>query len=122
MAPDKSRGQRLPSSHPAPRFVDEHPALDGAMSYKLLVVDDDLRLLELLGQRLKLEGHAVFCAGTVAQGIRAMGEEHPDAIVVDYRLPDGSAVDFIRAARAVDEGCPIIVFTGSGTFETAVDC
>jgi DNA-binding NtrC family response regulator len=94
----------------------------GAMSYKLLVVDDDLRLLELLAQRLKAEGHSVLTASTVAAGLRALGEEHPDAVIVDYRLPDGSAVDFIRGAHALDDAVPIIVFTGSGTFETAVDC
>jgi DNA-binding NtrC family response regulator len=92
------------------------------MSYKLLVVDDDLRLLELLAQRLKLEGHTPLTASSVAQGLKALGDEHPDAVIVDYRLPDGSAVDFIRGAHALDDAVPIVVFTGSGTFETAVDC
>jgi DNA-binding NtrC family response regulator len=101
---------------------DEQPLSTGVSSYRLLLVDDDLRLLEMLGQRLKLEGHVVFTADSVAQGMAVMAEERPDAVVIDYRLPDGSAVDFIKAARGVDDGCPIIVFTGGGTFETAVDC
>jgi DNA-binding NtrC family response regulator len=101
-------------------IVGDSPA--GPMSYQLLIIDDDARLLGLLAQRLELEGHVVSCASSVAEGLRVLGEQHPEAVIIDYRLPDGSAVDFIRSVKALDEDVPIIVFTGSGTFETAVDC
>lgn len=87
----------------------------------LLVIDDEETLARNIARFLERSGHSVTLAGTLAEGQRCFAELAPDAVLLDFRLPDGTGLEFIRALRAQDAQCPIMLITGHGSIELAVD-
>ncbi|MCA1657576.1 MAG: response regulator transcription factor, partial [Actinobacteria bacterium] len=80
------------------------------MKGRVLVVDDDAALAEMLGIVLRSEG---FSAAHVADGERALGafrEFKPDIVLLDLMLPGMSGLDVCRAIRA-ESGVPIVMLT-----------
>lgn len=80
------------------------------MKSRVLVVDDDPALAEMLGIVLRGEG---FDAAFVYEGNRALGvfrEFRPDVVLLDLMLPGMSGIDVCRAIRA-ESGIPIIMLT-----------
>ncbi len=83
------------------------------MSTKVLVVDDELEINELLGEYLGLEGIEYLQATTGQAGIHLAAREHPDAVILDLMLPD---IDGFEVARAISMNrgtfdIPIIVLS-----------
>jgi two-component system OmpR family response regulator len=66
---------------------------------RLLLVEDDLTLGDAVREFLRSQGHVADWVTTVADA-RAAFEEEFDAILLDWRLPDGSGVDWLRRLRA----------------------
>ena len=88
---------------------------------RLLVVEDKESLRRLLVTALSEEGYEVTGVGDVA-GARARLAEGPFAAVLsDLKLPDGSGLDVLAAARASAPAAPVIVLTGFGSVATAVE-
>ncbi len=80
------------------------------MKARVLVVDDDAALAEMLGIVLRSEG---FLPSLVADGERALGafqEIKPDIVLLDLMLPGMSGIDVCRAIRA-ESGVPIVMLT-----------
>ncbi len=80
------------------------------MKARVLVVDDDAALAEMLGIVLRSEG---FTPSLVADGERALGafrEIKPDIVLLDLMLPGMSGIDVCRAIRA-ESGVPIVMLT-----------
>lgn len=87
----------------------------------VLVIDDDAQIRAGLALYLKGRlGHTVLEAATLAEGRTLQGTEDPDLTIVDYYLPDGTALDLIDAARERGSAEAIIVLTGLGSIELAV--
>lgn len=80
---------------------------------KVLVVDDDVALSEMLGIVLRAEGFdPVFCAdGTSA--VQAFHDTKPDLVLLDLMLPGRDGIEVCRAIRA-DSGVPIVMLTAKG--------
>jgi len=80
----------------------------------ILVVDDDLRLRDLLERYLSQQGfHTRGAANAVAMR-RALVEHHVDLIVLDLMLPDADGLDLCRSLRAEGIATPIIMLTAKG--------
>src|SRR5213082_3995069 len=80
------------------------------MRARVLVVDDDPALAEMLGIVLRSEG---FLPSFVADGERALAafrEARPDIVLLDLMLPGMSGIDICRAVRA-ESGVPIVMLT-----------
>jgi two-component system OmpR family response regulator len=77
---------------------------------RLLLIEDDTTLGEGLREFLRADGHRVdWCARlAAAEGYR--GEPY-DAWLVDWQLPDGSGLDWVRAQRARGEATPALMLT-----------
>jgi DNA-binding NtrC family response regulator len=90
------------------------------MTYKLLLVDDDDLVRETVGELLRQDGYQVRCASAVSEALTLVGEEPADAALVDHGLPDGTALDFLQALRQRGDTTPVLVFTGTATYELAV--
>ncbi len=87
---------------------------------RVLVVEDDRRMAELLDRGLVAEGYAVDVVGTV-EDAAFMGAENPyDAIVLDRNLPDGDGLDACRALRDAGAWSPVLVLTARTTVEDRV--
>jgi two-component system response regulator MtrA len=87
---------------------------------RVLVVDDDLALAEMLGIVLRGEGfEPVFCADG-ATAVQAFRETHPDVILLDLMLPGMDGIDVCRAIR-LESGVPIVMLTAkSDTVDVVV--
>ncbi|HEY2368634.1 MAG TPA: sigma-54 dependent transcriptional regulator, partial [Polyangiaceae bacterium] len=90
------------------------------MQTKLLLIDDDPGLRELLEQELKAHGHNVFAAQSAEDGLRLLEAEQFDVVLTDVNLGGMTGVAFCGYARTVDPDLPVIVMTAFGTMEAAV--
>jgi PAS domain S-box-containing protein len=88
---------------------------------KILLVDDDANLLELVRRFLEREGEMEI--ETSMSGPDAMDrlvKNRYDAIVLDYELPGMNGIDFLKRAKARGDDTPIIIFTGKGREEVVI--
>ena len=76
-----------------------------------IVVDDDLRLRELLKRYLGDQGFNVKVVNDATQMDRAILREHFDLMVLDLMLPDGLGLPFLKALRARGDVTPVIILT-----------
>ena len=92
----------------------------GATRGRVLVVDDDAALSEMLGIVLRGEGfEPVFCADG-AEALTAFRESKPDLVLLDLMLPGRDGIDVCRAIRA-ESGTPIVMLTAkSDTVDVVV--
>jgi two-component system OmpR family response regulator len=78
---------------------------------RILLVEDDLELRELLARGLEHEGFAVAGARTGAEGMQRVLEAAPDALVIDVGLPDADGRDLCQALRARGVQAPVLFLT-----------
>ena len=89
--------------------------------HTVLVVDDDTSVREVIRKFLERERHEVLEATTCAAAENVWRETRPDIAIFDYGLPDGNALDLLRRLRAFDDSIPVIVLTGYGSIDLAVE-
>jgi len=89
--------------------------------YRVLVIDDDPAMLDVLRLRLKVWGYDVFLAEDALTGARMAAQEAPDVILTDVWLPDASGVDLLRALTKADPRIPIILMSAHGSVDLAVE-
>lgn len=96
------------------------PGLPMPQRGRVLVVDDDAALSEMLGIVLRGEGfEPVFCADG-AQALTAFRDSKPDLVLLDIMLPGRDGIDVCRAIRA-ESGTPIVMLTAkSDTVDVVV--
>jgi len=87
----------------------------------LLVVDDDALTLDCFRLLFPEGAVSVLTAETAAEGLRLFSAERPDVVVLDVRLPDLSGLEAFRRFHDLDAKVPIILITGHGTAETAIE-
>ncbi len=87
---------------------------------KLLLVDDDAQMRNVLALYLRRAGFTVLDAATLAEARRLQAKQAPDLMIVDYQLPDGTAFDLLSQTREREGGEAVIVLTGIGTIDLAV--
>jgi two-component system phosphate regulon response regulator PhoB len=87
-----------------------------AMTAKVLVVEDEAALAELLRYNLEAEGFGVSVAETGEQAEVALAEERPDLVVLDWMLPGVSGIELCRRmrSRADTRNVPILMLTARG--------
>ena len=87
---------------------------------RILLIEDDLRLVESLGERLRSAGFALDVSTNGVEGLY-VGEEFPvDLAIIDLMLPDGDGIEMVRYVQSNHPDIPIAVFTAHGNMETAV--
>ncbi|MGE5061819.1 MAG: sigma-54-dependent transcriptional regulator [Betaproteobacteria bacterium] len=86
----------------------------------LLVVDDDQNLIELIALKLKAEGYEVTTAGTGQEAVQAAKAAIFDLCIVDLRLSDQDGISVMRELHSINPGMRVIILTGYGTVESAV--
>lgn len=85
---------------------------------QILVIDDEIGPRESLRMLLK-PNYRVHTADCVETGLRLLREKHPDAIVMDIRMPGVTGIDGLRRIREIDPNLSVIMLTGFGALETA---
>ena len=87
---------------------------------RVLVVDDEVNLAELVSMALRYEGWEVTAAHTGARAVAAAREVGPDAIVLDVMLPDFDGHEVLRRVRSVDPHVPVLFLTARDAVEDRV--
>ena len=70
---------------------------------RVLVVEDDSQLRQIITSNLTARGHAVRQAGDAAEALEALAVEQPDLLILDINLPDRTGWDVLRDAHLPDE-------------------
>jgi two-component system, OmpR family, response regulator len=93
--------------------------LDGS-PVRVLVVDDEPNLTELLSMALRYEGWDVRTAGTGMAAVRAAREFGPEAVALDMMLPDFDGLEVLRRMRAHHPNIPVLFLTAKDAVEDRV--
>jgi two-component system, NtrC family, response regulator AtoC len=87
----------------------------------ILVVDDDTIILDSLCEFLKVEGYWAAGARTLAQARQKLAEQSFALVISDVNLPDGDGFELLTLVRQNYPGTVMILITGYGTIESAVE-
>ena len=89
---------------------------------RLLIVDDDISTTQTFAQILTLEGYDVRTADTAESGLREFESVHPDAIILDLRMPFINGLGLLYRLRAVesDRQTPVVIVTGDQCLDDSV--
>ena len=87
---------------------------------RVLVVDDEPNLTELLSMALRYEGWEVRTAASGLQAVRAAKDFAPDAVVLDMMLPDFDGMEVLRRMRGADPNVPVLFLTAKDAVEDRV--
>lgn len=88
---------------------------------KILVIDDEAPILNLMGKSCRMQGHQVSEVLTGRDGILALDADTPDLMIVDLKLGDMNGLDVIRYGNEHHPSVQVIMVTGNATIESAVE-
>ncbi|MCB0046272.1 MAG: response regulator transcription factor [Caldilineaceae bacterium] len=89
------------------------------MAERILVIEDDRRLRDMLRRNLIFEGYTVDTAEDASQAFRALRDKIPDAIILDLMLPDMDGIEVCRRIREASN-VPILILTARESVEDRV--
>ena len=90
------------------------------MPEKILVVDDDPRVLSTFTRHLRLKGHTVFTAKEGREALSAYDREQPSIVFADVRIPPPNGIEVLRAIRQDASNTEVILITGHGDMDLAI--
>ena len=90
---------------------------------RILVVDDEAEIRGLLKEILSEEGYEVEVAGDAAQARTSRARQAPDLVLLDIWMPGTDGISLLREwqAGSSSDGSPVVMMSGHGTVETAVE-
>src|ERR1051325_2485729 len=90
---------------------------------KVVLVDDELTMVQMVGELLRHEGHEVFPFTNAATALASLAEHAPELVITDLYLDKARAhgLEILQKARALHPPAVVIVITGFGSIETAVE-
>lgn len=90
------------------------------MLYKVLVVDDEAPVRDLLNDLLKREDYKVTVCATGEEGLELFKKEAFDVVLLDIKLPGISGLEVLKNIRDTNESLPVIMITGFGYNEDLI--
>ena len=90
------------------------------MKFTVLIVDDERNIREGLAEALALEGHEVATAGDGEEALAMLARDEIDLVVSDLRMPKLAGDELLKRVVSEWPTVPVIILTGHGTIETAV--
>ena len=90
------------------------------MNAKILIIDDELKLLKLLGLIISNEGYEVFQASSARSGMNMLSAHAIDLVLSDVRLPDAFGVDLVKEIKTKYPHIEIILMTAYGNIPDGV--
>lgn len=92
-----------------------------AESFRILVIDDEINICELLVRLLKREGFETFFATSGESGLDMLRSHQPDVVFLDYKMPGITGMDVLRDIKELDRDIPVIMITAYAEVAGAVD-
>ena len=91
------------------------------MKFKILVVDDEKNIREGLAASLEMDGYKTACAENGEEGWKLFVKGDIDLVITDLRMPVMEGAELMRRIHTETPGLPVIILTGHGTVENAVN-
>ena len=91
------------------------------MKFNVLIVDDEKNIREGLGKALELEDYRVYLAADGKAAIKIINSEEIDLIITDLKMPEMSGEELLKKVASAYPTVPVIILTGHGTIESAVN-
>lgn len=88
---------------------------------RILIIDDDESIRKALSQILSGAGYRVVTGASVGEGLKQFSEQRPAGVILDLKLPDGTGIDVLRELQRLDPGIPVVVVSGHGNVNDAVE-
>ena len=85
---------------------------------KILVIDDEQGIRNLLDTILRRKGYDVVLAESGRKGLELFRRERPAVIVLDLKMPEMDGLSVLQQVRSLNPKQPVIILTGAGTPET----
>src|SRR5438445_8192803 len=88
---------------------------------RVLVVDDEKFIREILAEFLGMEGYLVRTAEDGSSALAELGRSHYDLVISDLKMPKMGGMELLEATTRVAPNALTVIMTGFGTVETAID-
>ncbi len=88
---------------------------------RILIIDDERSIRDILGQVFEYEGHEVLTAEDGPDGVDRVQDFHPDVIFLDVKMPGMDGLDVLERLREHAPLTPVVMISGHGTIDTAVE-
>ena len=110
----------LPICAPADPAAGSAPATAAVSPHRIMLVDDDVEILEAMGEMLEASGYAVASFGSTALALAHLEHGEPaDLLITDLSMPDTDGLALIQEAQRRWPGLPCILLTGHSSTELA---
>lgn len=87
----------------------------------ILIIDDEKAIRKTLGEILSYEGYKIEEAMDGEEGLKKFKEKPFDVVLCDIKMPKIDGIEFLEKAREINTDVPIIMISGHGNIETAVE-
>lgn len=87
----------------------------------ILIIDDEKAIRKTLGEILSYEGYKIEDAENGDEGLKKLKEKSYDVVLCDIKMPKVDGLEFLEKAKEINPDVPIIMISGHGTIETAVE-
>ena len=87
---------------------------------KILIIDDEKPVLEMLELSLASEGYEVLTAESGREGLKIFAHEAPEIVITDIKMPGMDGIEVLKRINASDIEAEVIVITGHGDMDSAI--
>ncbi|GAH37770.1 unnamed protein product, partial [marine sediment metagenome] len=87
---------------------------------KILLVDDEPHVLELLSVALEEEGYTILLANNGKEALAQLKKEQPQVVLLDIRMPGLDGVEVLRRIKEINQASSVIMMTAYGAMDTVV--
>ncbi len=87
----------------------------------ILIIDDEKAIRKTLSEILSYEGYKIDEAGDGEEGLKKFKDKSYDVVLCDIKMPRLDGIEFLDKAREANPDVPVIMISGHGTIETAVE-
>ncbi len=88
---------------------------------RVLLADDEVTIAVTLRDALEEAGHQVLAAADTERALELLEREAPDVVLTDIRMPGAGGMELLRRSVALDPRRPVVIMTGFGTIDQAVE-
>ena len=91
------------------------------MARRVLLVDDEEDIVEVIQDRLEAYGFTVTTARTGLEALKKLSVEKFDGIFLDVKMPEMGGIEALEEIRKTDKQIPVIIITASSTRDAAIE-
>ncbi len=87
----------------------------------ILIIDDEKSIRKTLSEILSYEGYKIDEAGDGEEGLKKFTEKNYDVVLCDIKMPKMDGLEFLEKSKIINSDVPVIMISGHGNIDTAVD-